>query len=335
MSWARSGQRCRTGGTTDRRNSTLPKNMSDGILNLDKPSGPTSHDVVDRVRTLTGIRRVGHAGTLDPLATGVLLVCLGRATRVVEYLMEGTKTYRARVRMGITTDTYDAEGSIVTESPVQVSRAQVETGMAHFRGVISQLPPMYSAVKHQGTPLHRLARQGIHVDREPRRVEVYRLELTAWEPPECTIEVDCSQGTYVRTLAHDLGHILGCGAHLTALARLASGGFKLEDAISLQDLEKAAAEDRWTDLLQPIDAALVHLPELRLDEKAARRICSGQGVASEGAAGPDDLARAYSPDGTFLALAAYDAKHKVWRPRKVFQQPGPSAPGEAAAKTEG
>ena len=298
--------------------------MTDGILNLDKPRGPTSHDIVARVRALTGIRRVGHAGTLDPLATGVLLVCVGRATRVAEYLMAGRKVYRARVRLGITTDTYDAEGRVVAEAPVEVNRAQVEAALAQFRGSIAQLPPMYSAVKHKGTPLHRLARRGAEVQREPRQVEIFRLELTAWEPPECTLEVTCSPGTYVRALAHDLGQALGCGAHVSGLIRLASGDFYLEDTVTLEELAQAAAKGCWPDLLHPIDVALTRFPALHLDADAARRLCSGQAVEMRecGGVGADaELVRVYGPDGGFLALAAYDQETGLWRPRKVFRSP--------------
>ena len=294
--------------------------MTDGILNLNKPRGPTSHDVVDRVRALTGIRRVGHAGTLDPLATGVLLVCIGRATRVAEYLMAGQKVYRARVRLGVTTDTYDAEGRVVAESPIEVSRAQIEAALARFRGTIAQVPPMYSAIKRKGTPLHRLARRGVEVERQPRQVEVFRLELTAWEPPECTLEMICSPGTYVRALAHDLGQVLGCGAHLTGLTRLASGEFRLEDAVTLEEFAQAAAEDRWPNLLHPLDAALTRFPALHLDADGARRLCSGQAISAPPPGGGEGgvLSRAYGPDGTFLALVAYDPAAGVWRPRKVF-----------------
>jgi tRNA pseudouridine55 synthase len=292
--------------------------MPDGILNLNKPRGPTSHDIVDRVRALTGIRRVGHAGTLDPLASGVLLVCTGRATRVSEYLMAGQKVYRARVRLGIATDTYDAEGQVVAEAPAEVSRAQVDTALTHFRGTITQVPPTYSALKHEGTPLHRLARRGVEVERlsllKARQVEVYGLELTAWEPPECTLEVICSPGTYVRALAHDLGEALGCGAHLAGLIRLASGDFRLEDAVTLEKLTQAAAEGRWPDLLHRM---------------ATRRVCSGQAISTpppspthpEGNWEGGTLARAYGPDGTFLALVAYDPAADAWRPRKVFCAP--------------
>jgi tRNA pseudouridine55 synthase len=313
--------------------------MPDGILNLDKPRGPTSHDVIDRVRELTGVRRVGHAGTLDPMATGVLLVCVGKATRVSEYLMAGQKIYRARVRLGVTTDTYDAEGQVVASAsvdPVEIRRAEVETALASFRGTIEQVPPMYSALKHKGKPLHELARRGIEVKREPRRVEILRLELTGWEPPECTLEATCSPGTYVRALAHDLGQVLGCGAHLTGLARLASGGFGLEDAVTLDAFAQTAAQDRWSDLLHPIDAALAQFPALHLDAEAARRLCLGQAVvappALRGFAAPGhpprytggtegELARAYGPDGAFLALAVYDPASKAWRPHKVFYSP--------------
>lgn len=301
--------------------------MPDGILNLDKPRGPTSHDIVARVRALTGIRRVGHAGTLDPLATGVLLVCVGRATRVAEYLMAGQKVYCARVRLGITTDTYDAEGQVVAEAPVEVNRAQMEAALAQFQGQIAQLPPMYSAVKHKGTPLYRLARQGAEVHREPRQVEIFRLELTAWEPPECTLEMTCSPGTYVRALAHDLGQALGCGAHVSGLIRLASGDFYLEDTVTLEELAQAAVEGRWPDLLHPIDVALTRFPALHLDADAARRLCSGQMIADcrlqivDCGLQTADLARAYGPDGDFLALAAYDQTTGLWRPRKVFRSP--------------
>lgn len=308
--------------------------MSDGILNLDKPRGLTSHDVVDRVRDLTGIRRVGHAGTLDPLATGVLLVCIGRATRVAEYLMSGQKVYRAGVRLGIATDTYDAEGQVVAERPVEVGRDQVEATLAHFRGLIHQMPPLYSALKHHGTPLHRLARRGVEVGGlalQARQVQITRLELTGWEPPECTLEVTCSPGTYVRSLAHDLGQALGCGAHLTALIRLASGDFRLEHALTLEEFAQAVADGLWSSLLQPLDAALARFPALRLNADAARRLCSGQAISlpSTGEAPPVGegeegvaLGRAYGPDGAFLALVAYDRASGSWRPHKVFCTPG-------------
>jgi tRNA pseudouridine55 synthase len=293
--------------------------MSEGVLNLDKPRGPTSHDIVDRVRTLTGIRRVGHAGTLDPLATGVLLVCIGRATRVAEYLAAGKKTYRARLLLGVATDTFDAEGEVIAEEEVSVERSELERALASLRGTVEQLPPMYSALKHRGEPLHRLARRGETVERNKREIQVYALDLKEWDPPECTLELTCSPGTYVRVLAHDLGLRLGCGAHLTALTRLASGAFHLSQSISLDQLTRAAAEQRWEELLLPIDAAVSHLPMLTFSKDGAHRICSGQGAAGAPPAGdPNTLARAYGPDGTFLAIVAFQPDSATWKPRKVF-----------------
>jgi tRNA pseudouridine55 synthase len=287
--------------------------MMDGILNLDKPKGMTSHDVVDRVRAVARQRRVGHAGTLDPMATGVLLVCLGRATRLAEYLMASPKTYRARIRLGIATDTYDAEGQVTEERPVEVTRSDVEATLDQFRGRILQIPPMYSAIKRKGQPLYRLARQGITVEREPRPVEIYELRLTGWEPPDLMLEVTCSPGTYIRSLAHDLGQALGCGAHLTGLVRLASGDFRLEDAVPLEEL----TPERLPEVLLPLDAALRRYPALHLDEQTARAVRSGRAIT-----GPppeeEPLARAYGPDGSFLAVLEYQPDRGVWHPRKVF-----------------
>lgn len=295
--------------------------MPSGILNVDKPLGRTSHDVVERVRELTDVRRVGHAGTLDPLATGVLVVCVGRAaTRIAEFLMGEQKAYCADLRLGITTDTFDAEGEVVSESPVDVDREDVERVLKQFRGSIEQVPPMYSAVKHRGKPLYRLARQGVEVERASRRVEITSLELVAWNPPECTLEMTCSAGTYVRVLAHDLGQVLGCGAYVTGLTRLASGQFRLEDAITLRQFARMAKRGRWPELLCPIDEALSsQFPALHLDAGAAWRLCSGQAIEiDEGEAEDEALVRVYGPEGRFLALASYDADVGVWRPRKVF-----------------
>ncbi|HIP86983.1 MAG TPA: tRNA pseudouridine(55) synthase TruB [Anaerolineales bacterium] len=285
----------------------------DGILNLDKPKGITSHDVVERVRAVAGQRRVGHAGTLDPMATGVLLVCLGRATRLAEYLMASPKTYRARIRLGITTDTYDAEGQVTEERPVEATRSDVEAALGRFRGRILQVPPMFSAIKRKGQPLYRLARQGITVEREPRPVEIYELRLTAWEPPDLTLEVTCSPGTYIRSLAHDLGQALGCGAHLAGLVRLASGDFRLEDAVPLEEL----TPERLPEVMLPPDAALRRYPAFHLDQEAARAVRSGRAIAGPPPKG-EPLARAYGPDGSFLAVLEYRPDRLVWHPRKVF-----------------
>ncbi|MGD1994726.1 MAG: tRNA pseudouridine(55) synthase TruB [Anaerolineae bacterium] len=266
------------------------------------------------IRRITNQRRVGHAGTLDPLAAGVLIVCLGRATRMSEYLMDSKKTYRARIRLGVTTNTYDAQGEVVHEAPVTVERADVETVLERFRGEILQVPPMYSALKRDGEPLYRLARRGITVDRPARSVVIHRLEMTSWEPPELTVELICSRGTYVRSLAHDLGQELSCGAHLVGLLRLASGEFRLEDAVPVADV----TAERLPDLILPLDAALRGHPALHLGPEATRAIRSGLPIPAAGDAQDGSLARAYGPDGTFLAVVAYQETDAIWAPRKVF-----------------
>jgi tRNA pseudouridine55 synthase len=244
---------------------------------------------------------------------------------VAEYLMGEPKTYRTDARLGATTDTFDAEGDVVNERPVEVSRDAVEQALERFRGPIQQIPPMYSAVKHRGQPLYRLARRGVEVEREPREVDIYSLKLISWDPPRCTLEMTCSSGTYVRALVHDLGQELGCGAYVSGLTRLASGGFRLEDAVTLEAFAEAVKEGRWSEILYPVDKALAHrFPALRLDGDAARRLCSGLPIrATDKGIKCAQLARAYGPAGRFLALVVYDHAQGVWCPRKVFVSPYP------------
>ena len=295
-----------------------------GIFNIDKPAGPTSFQVVSLVRRLSGVRRVGHAGTLDPSATGVLVVCLGQATRLVEYMMEATKVYRAEVHLGITTDTLDATGTPVSQAdPSNIDRRQVEEALTAFVGEIDQVPPMFSALKYNGEPLYRYARAQRQVERQARRVTIHRLQLLAFRPPLATIEVECGKGTYIRALAHDLGQQLGCGAHLAALARLRVGPFTLDDACSLPQLEAAFQEGRWQSLLHPPDAALPSLPAVTLSEPQERAVRFGQCLAADSlepaqAAENDQLCRAYSPRGQLTAILRYDAAALLWRPVKVF-----------------
>jgi tRNA pseudouridine55 synthase len=209
-----------------------------GLLVINKPIGLTSHDVVNKVRWLSGIRRVGHAGTLDPLASGVLLLAVGRATRLIEYLVGRSKRYQAVVRLGQETDTYDREGEVVAERPVQVTDSQLEAALERFRGPIEQVPPMFSAVKQGGQPLYRLARRGQAVERPARAITIYELSLLDWRPPEIELLIHCSSGTYIRSLAHDLGQVLGCGGHLATLRRLAVGDFTLDQAVPLPVLDR-------------------------------------------------------------------------------------------------
>ncbi len=296
----------------------------DGILNIDKPQGKTSFSIVATVKRLSGEPRVGHAGTLDPAATGVLPVCLGQGTRVVEYLMDTTKTYRAQIRLGVTTDTYDATGRITHQAdPSGVSRGQLESALAPFCGLIQQTPPMYSAVKHHGQPLYKLARAGLTVERKSRLARVHRLELTDWQPPLVTIEVDCGKGTYIRSLANDLGQALGCGAMLKSLVRLRYGPFDIREALTLPELEDAFRYGYWTDFAFPIDYVLTAIPAVVVGEETARDIRYGASVSLnfEGKPG-EKRCRAYTADGCFLGVLSFNPESGLWEPKKVFTSPG-------------
>ncbi len=289
-----------------------------GIFNINKPAGMTSHDVVQAIRKASGERRVGHAGTLDPMATGVLLVCVGAATRVTEYLMEHPKSYRAEITLGVSTDTLDAEGQVThVAERVDVTREEVEAALQQFIGKIEQVPPMYSALKKKGKKLYELAREGITVEREPREVEITRIEMVEWNPPRVVIDVDCSKGTYIRALARDLGEALGVGAHLSGLVRTASGRFRIEDAVGLDTVLEALRDDWWMLLIHPLDEALLDYEALIVDEETEKMIQQGQMIeAPEPAKTP--YARAYSADGRFLAVLRYEPWAKMWQPSKVF-----------------
>lgn len=293
----------------------------DGILNVLKPAGKTSFAVVSLVRRWSGERRVGHAGTLDPDATGVLVVCLGQATRIVEYLAGAAKSYRAEIELGVTTDTYDAAGTVVGRcDPSAVREDRVREVLGVFRGILAQVPPMHSAVHYRGKRLYELARRGLEVDREPRRVEVLRLELLEWRPPGITIEVDCSGGTYIRSLAHDIGLALGCGAHLRKLVRLRSEPFHIDGATPLESLEAAFSGDGWRACLHPMDEVLLHWPAAILDSRLEAMVGSGVDVELyfAGDGGPAGCrCRAYSPDGRFLAVLTR-TEAGLWHPEKVF-----------------
>jgi tRNA pseudouridine55 synthase len=289
-----------------------------GILNLNKPAGWTSHDVVARVRRILGQRDVGHAGTLDPMATGVLLVCVGRATRVAEYLMAGQKVYRGVARLGVTTDTYDSAGRITSESRIPpLAEKEIVQMLARFVGAIRQTPPPYSAVKQGGVPAYRKARRGEAVELAPRPVTIHRIDLLDWQLPHLAIEVTCDPGTYIRSLTHDLGQALGCGAILIQLTRLRSGQFTLEEAVELEELASAGRVGQVQQHLYPLAAALSDLMPVAVSPEAAARLAHGQAIPCP-VRPPTATGYAVGPDGTVLALLAYDASTKQWRPRKVL-----------------
>lgn len=295
-----------------------------GVLVIDKPAQMTSHDVVDRVRRLTGERRVGHTGTLDPMATGLLPVCVGQATRLAEYLTGETKSYRATVRLGEQTATDDADGPIIAVAPVpSLTSDQLEELLRSFRGAIAQLPPAYAAIKQDGRKLYELARAGLPVITPPRAVRIDRLEIEAWERPDLTLIVECSKGTYIRSLARDIGAALGCGGHITHLRRLRSGALTIDQAIPLAELSDRLATAGWAALAVPADRCLPDWPTLYLDATAAENWRQGRAVLGPGSSSGqvnsphEQLARVYGPDGAFIGVA---------RKRPVADEGRPSPP---------
>ncbi len=301
-----------------------------GILNINKPPGKTSFDVVAIIRRLSGERRVGHAGTLDPEATGVLPVCLGQATRVVEFLQDATKAYRAEVELGVTTDTYDGSGRVVSRTDASsATREQVEAALTAFRGTISQVPPMYSALKLHGEPLYKLARRGETAELQSRQVVIYEMEIVRWEPPTVTLDVVCSKGTYIRSIAYDLGQALGYGAYMKGLVRTRNGIFGIHDAVSLPELELAFRHGYWHYFIYPTDAVLVYWQAMVLGEVAEDDVRKGRPpstLASMTRAEPsgqqpaqgEERCRAYTVDGRFLGVLHFNTENGLWHPEKVF-----------------
>lgn len=284
----------------------------DGALLLDKPQGLSSNQALQQVRRLLQAQKAGHTGTLDPMATGLLPVCLGEATKFSAQLLEADKTYRTRVQLGVVTDTGDAEGEVVERHPVApLSVTEIEHVLERFRGEIEQTPPMYSALKHQGRKLYELAREGKTVERAVRRVTVYDARLLAVEGTAFELEVRVSKGTYIRTLAEDIGRALGCGAHITALRRLATGPFGAEGMLTIDRLEALPDQAAREAALLPVDVLVAHLPRLALDEAARQRIMQGQPVrldVNDIAIG--ELARLYSAE-TFIGLGVVSGPQEV------------------------
>ncbi|MFL5347076.1 MAG: tRNA pseudouridine(55) synthase TruB [Hyalangium sp.] len=274
----------------------------DGVLVIDKPSGPTSFDVVRQVRALLKVKKAGHTGTLDPMATGVLPICLGEGTKVAGLITEGDKAYEATVHLGVETDTQDAQGKVTAEAPVPpLTVALLEQALAPFRGTFAQVPPMYSAVRVAGKRLYELARAGEEIERASRQVTVYELTLRDFSSNRLKLSVRCSKGFFVRTLAYDIGRALGCGAHLEALRRTVSGPFVLAQALPLAELP-TLAQDRAVVArkLLPISEALAHLPSLRVSAADAARVTHG--VPLEAPPMPGRI-RVLGPDGALLAVA--------------------------------
>ena len=306
-----------------------------GIININKPPGSTSFRVVAQVKRLSKERRVGHAGTLDPMATGVLPVCLGQGTRVVEFLADAAKIYQAQIELGVVTDTYDASGSVIQRNdPSGISQEQLESALTSFRGTIQQTPPMYSALKHKGQRLYELARAGIQVERKSRPIKIYNLDIAAWQPPVVTIKVECGKGTYIRSLAHDLGQSLGCGANLKSLIRLSYGPFAVQDAVSLPQLEDAFHHGYWQHFVHPMDTVLLHWKAMVVNDTTEEMIRKGVPVTLESNKAHDitsstrkppstwppdeNRCRSYTIDGDFLGVLRFNLERRNWQPAKVF-----------------
>jgi tRNA pseudouridine55 synthase len=286
----------------------------DGVLLLDKPAGITSNTALQSARRLFSAAKAGHTGTLDPLATGLLPLCFGEATKFSADLLEADKTYEADLLFGITTDTGDAEGTVLERRPVTFKHSELEAVLPRFRGPLQQIPPMYSALKRDGKPLYELARQGIEIERQARAITIHELLLLDFSVDRCRLHVTCSKGTYIRTLAEDIGAALGCGAHLTALRRTAVGTLKIADAVTLAALQ-ALAEDQRSIHLQAPDALLQTLPAVYLDEATTARFAHGNSVGVEATTG---RCRVYTvhPQNRLLGLGEVDANGKL-QPRRL------------------
>ncbi|HBX70533.1 MAG TPA: tRNA pseudouridine(55) synthase TruB [Chloroflexi bacterium] len=311
------------------------QNVVSGVLVIDKPVGLTSHDVVQIIRRGTNIRRAGHTGTLDPRASGVLVVLVGPAVRLSEYVSASDKRYQATLRLGTSTDTYDAEGSVTRYVDAsKVTEEQFEALLENYTGEIMQTPPPYSAVKVKGRPAYDRTREGEEVQLEPRKINVYSLEILEWAPPEAVLDVYCSSGTYVRSLAHDLGNDLGTGAYLIGLRRTKSGRFTLRDAVPLRQIQDAFITGEWSRYLIPAAEALADWPYITLvgdDVETVRhghRMPAGPDAkemidpakhpyAEEGTQG---LVRAITEQGDLVAVMQYIEEDNEWQPKKVFFQ---------------
>ena len=297
------------------------KDAISGVLVIDKPTGMTSHDVVNIVRRGTGIRRAGHTGTLDPRASGVLVVLVGPAVRLSEYISAEDKRYQAIIRLGSSTDTYDAEGSFTgDEVEVNVTEEQFETELKKFEGEVEQTPPPYSAVKVKGRKAYEMARKGEEVELEPRMIQVHHLEVLEWADPEVVVDVHCSSGTYIRSLANDLGEVLGCGAHLVGLRRTKNGRFSLRDSVPLRKLREAFDQGDWYKYLIPAAESLSDWRSVELNPDEVEIIRHGQRVRAKEGTEPG-LARAISEAGELVALVSLEEDEEgniEWQPKKVF-----------------
>lgn len=295
-----------------------PKKNINGVLLLDKPLGFSSNQALQKIKWLLQATKAGHTGTLDPLATGLLPLCFGEATKFAHYLTDADKTYFATVKLGVTTNTGDAEGEVLATKAVNVNQAQLEAVCKQFVGEISQVPPMYSALKHEGKALYEYARAGVEIERKARMVTIFAIKLNDFEGDIAQMTVTCSKGTYIRTLAEDIGAVLGCGAHLIGLRRTATASYDIAQAITLAQFEATPAEQRMA-LLLPEDSAVQHLPIITLNADSTFYLQQGQAVWQSGAV-PQGLLRLYSEQQQFLGLGELQDDGKIAPKRLIVHK---------------
>ena len=291
------------------------KQNINGVLLLDKPLGYSSNQALQKVKWLLQAAKAGHTGTLDPLATGLLPLCFGEATKFAHFLTDADKTYVATIKLGVTTNTGDAEGEVQSTHAVNVSQAQFEQACLQFIGEISQIPPMYSALKHEGKALYEYARAGIEIERKARFITIHGISLEHFERDEATITVSCSKGTYIRTLAEDIGLALGCGAHLIGLRRTATANYKIVQSMTLEEFEGLTLEARLAALMAP-DSAVLNFPAISLDADSAFYLQQGQAVWQSGLVAKG-LLRLYSETQQFLGLGELQDDGKI-APRRLI-----------------
>ncbi|MBR5201662.1 MAG: tRNA pseudouridine(55) synthase TruB [Clostridia bacterium] len=291
-----------------------------GIICLDKPRDMTSFMAVKRASRLLGVKKAGHTGTLDPMATGVLVIMLGHSTRFIELLPEHKKSYTARVKLGITTDTLDITGTVLSENPVNVELSQLLSVSEQFKGEILQTPPMYSALKKDGERLYDLARKGIEIEREQRQITIEKLEIYDFDGTEFSMDVTCSAGTYIRSLCDDIGRNLGCGAVMTELRRTGANGFSIENAVTLEELEKLASENKTESVITSVESALLSYPEIKVTTPQANRFHNGGALDYARLHGdyPAGIYRVYSPEQKFLGLGEINEEKTDLSIRRVL-----------------
>lgn len=295
------------------------KRNIDGVLLLDKPLGISSNQALQIVKRLYQAAKAGHTGSLDPLASGLLPICLGEATKFSHFLLDADKSYRALVTLGSTTTTGDAEGEVLARLPVTTTQPELEAALKKMVGDILQVPPMYSALKHGGKALYEYARDGVEIVREPRPVTIHAIQLERFEGEQFEIVVSCSKGTYIRTLAEDIGKLLGCGAHLGGLRRLTTAHFNLQDAVTIEQLEQMSLEQR-DEVLLTADAAIEDLPQVTLDDDSAFYLLRGQEVWKSGLS-IEGLFRLYSEQGVFLGIGEQTSRGSI-APKRLLRQAG-------------